>query len=415
MPKIYFTLFFYHSFRKTLLYTGGLLFFYISMAQEVSNDSFSIQLAKLEYIDPITKDLVILTENFKRLNKIELTQTYNYIGITFPLSKYYHGDPKHIDYYYKLSKGEDIFDWTFCEHEVRLVGLSPGVHKLSIIGKLTNGNQSKNIIELDIMVPYPFYLQWWFIMVTMASLIIISIWLRFLLIKTIKLKRNRDLHISNLEARAYRAQMNPHFIFNALNGMQHAMLLKGEKEFNRYVTRFSKLIRNTIDMSNVERITLEEELSYLTNYVELQSLSLEKDIFFNVTLDENINPKFVFLPCMMLQPIVENSIVHGLSEVKSKNIITINFSRTKIFLICKINDNGIGRKAAEKKKTRYKKSHKSFATKIMKERINIFNYYNKYRLEFSIEDLKDDKGDAIGTSVTLKIPFDFKFREKAVL
>ena len=168
-------------------------------------------------------------------------------------------------------------------------------------------------------------------------------------------------------------------------------------------------------MSNVERITLEEELSYLTNYVELQSLSLEKDIFFNVTLDENINPKFVFLPCMMLQPIVENSIVHGLSEVKSKNIITINFSRTKIFLICKINDNGIGRKAAEKKKTRYKKSHKSFATKIMKERINIFNYYNKYRLEFSIEDLEDDKGDAIGTSVTLKIPFDFKFREKAVL
>jgi len=227
-----------------------------------------------------------------------------------------------------------------------------------------------------------------------------------------KIRKDRDLQISNLEARAYRAQMNPHFIFNALNGMQTAMILRGEQEFNKYVTSFSKLIRNTIEMSSVEKLSLSEEIEYIKNYIDLQALRLEKEILLEILVDESIDINLTYLPCMMLQPIVENSIVHGLIPMDGVNKIKIDFSKNDNFLQCRVEDNGIGRKSAEAMREGYQKTHKSFATQIMKERINIFNYYNKDHLNFEIEDKYDEQGKASGTVVTLTIPLDFRTREK---
>lgn len=220
------------------------------------------------------------------------------------------------------------------------------------------------------------------------------------------------MQISNLEARAYRAQMNPHFIFNALNGMQTAMILRGEEEFNRYVSSFSKLIRNTIEMSSVDKLSLSDEIDYIENYIALQALRLEKEIVLDIQVDNALDKDLTYLPCMMLQPIVENAIVHGLIPMDGVNKIHIRFNKKENYLQCRIQDNGIGRKAAEAQRERYQKTHKSFATQIMKERINIFNYYNKENLDFEIEDLYDANGAATGTAVTLTIPLDFKTREK---
>lgn len=115
---------------------------------------------------------------------------------------------------------------------------------------------------------------------------------------------------------------------------------------------------------------------------------------------------------MMLQPIVENCIVHGLIPMDGVNKIKIDFSKKDNFLQCRVEDNGIGRKAAEAQREGYQKTHKSFATQIMKEHINIFNYYNKEHLDFQIEDKYDEQGKASGTVVTLIIPLDFRTREK---
>jgi sensor histidine kinase YesM len=115
---------------------------------------------------------------------------------------------------------------------------------------------------------------------------------------------------------------------------------------------------------------------------------------------------------MILQPIVENSIIHGLIPMDGVNKIKIDFFKNDNFLQCRVEDNGIGRNAAEAMREGYQKTHKSFATQIMKERINIFNYYNKNHLNFEIEDKYDDQGKASGTVVTLTIPLDFRTREK---
>ena len=194
--------------------------------------------------------------------------------------------------------------------------------------------------------------------------------------KLLEERRDRNLEVSNLEARAYRAQMNPHFIFNALNGMQSAMVLGGEKGFNKYMASFSRLIRDTIEMSSVDKVTVADELSYIKNYVELQGHRLDHNINLEIIVDPKIVQKAVYLPCMMLQPIVENA---------------------------------IGREAAVAQKEGYAK-YKSHATQIMRDRIDIFNYYNKRKLSFEMIDLHNDDGTPSGTKVVLHTPLDLKTR-----
>ena len=274
------------------------------------------------------------------------------------------------------------------------------------------GQQSQNIIELEMDVPPPYWRTWWFLLcMVLLVLGIVSLW-RSYEYRILKIKKDRDLKISNLEAHAYRAQMNPHFIFNALNGMQAAMVLHGEEKFNKYISSFSKLIRNTFEMSNLDKISLDDELDYIENYIDLQALRLEKAIQTTIHIDDEIEPETSYLPCMMLQPIVENAIVHGLVKKDGENKIDIHFTKLPYFLRCRISDNGIGRTASAEESEKYNKTHKSFATQIMKQRIDIFNYYNNYELSFKIEDLYDDKGKPSGTAVTLMIPLDFKSREK---
>lgn len=119
-------------------------------------------------------------------------------------------------------------------------------------------------------------------------------------------------HIAELEARSLRAQMNPHFIYNALNSVQSVMILKGERESNRYIGILSKLLRFTLEMSTKESITLEEEIEYLDSYLGLQKMRLDSKMEYEIEVRLNQNLKEYTLPPMLIQPIVENSILHGI-------------------------------------------------------------------------------------------------------
>ena len=223
----------------------------------------------------------------------------------------------------------------------------------------------------------------------------------------LKINRDRQLQIANLELRAYQAQMNPHFIFNALNGLQSTMVLQGEKAFNNYMGAFSKLIRHTFEMSDTDQITLLKEIEYLKNYVALQSLRLDTEIDLKISVQKPIVSSFVYLPCMILQLIVENAILHGLMASKKDREITIHFFFEDGYLNCQIKDNGIGREAAQKRNQVYQSTHQSFATTILNQRIKLLNSKNKGNFFFHIEDLYDEQGQAAGTLVTVGIPIDY--------
>ena len=360
---------------------------------------FEIKIEGIEYIDADTEKLTILNSNSVE-KELRLSRNYNHVHIELE-------DNPNIEYAYRVTGEAGLADWKKSTNEIHLVGLSRGSHQLYIRGK-RNG-QISNLLEFKIFISTPFYLKWWFI--SLIIVVIVFVFYMFLVLeaKLLKERRDRNLQVSNLEAKAYRAQMNPHFIFNALNGMQTAMILGGEEEFNKYITSFSKPLRNTIEMSSVDRISITDEVAYITNYVALQGHRLEQKIDLEFNIDSEIDQNEVFLPCMMLQPIVENSIVHGIIPKKEKGKITIDLVQEDEMLKVCVTDNGIGRKAAAKQREKYAK-HKSFATQIMRDRIDIINYYNDKKLKFRIEDLYNDDGTAAGTRDILYVPLDLKTR-----
>lgn len=363
-------------------------------------DNFEIKLKQIEYIDVNTKEHTYINANSSN-SILNLPRNFNHIFVALD-------DDPSIQYAYRVTGESSLSQWKNTGSEIHLVGLSRGDHELHIRGE-RDGQFSSNVLQYDIFIKTPFYLTWWFVSIFIILALVMFNAFLSLESKLLEERRDRNLEVSNLEGKAYRAQMNPHFIFNALNGMQSAMVLGGEKEFNAYISSFSKLIRNTIDMSSEDKITVTDELKYIRNYVKLQDHRLDEKIILEINVDPKIAQDAVYLPCMMLQPIVENSIVHGIIPKQDTGEIKIKLDLDNEMLRIIVTDNGIGRKAAAKQKEGYAK-YKSHATQIMRDRINIFNYYNERKLAFEMKDLFDDDGNASGTKVILYVPLKLKTR-----
>lgn len=363
-------------------------------------DAFEIKLKQIEYIDVNTKEHTYIDAN-NTSTVINLPRNYNHIFVSLE-------DDSSIQYSYKVTGEASLSQWKNTGPEIHLVGLSRGDHELLIRGE-RNGVISSNVLKYAIFIKTPFYLTWWCISIFIILALVMFYAFLSLESKLLEERRDRNLEVSNLEGKAYRAQMNPHFIFNALNGMQSAMVLGGEKEFNSYISSFSKLIRDTFDMSNEDKITVADELKYIKNYVKLQDHRLDQKINLEIYVDPKIAHNSVYLPCMMLQPIVENAIVHGIIPKQDAGEIKIELALDHEMMRICVTDNGIGRKAAAAQKERYA-DYKSHATQIMRDRIDIFNYYNERKLAFDIKDLYEDDGTPSGTSVTLYVPLEFRTR-----
>lgn len=213
------------------------------------------------------------------------------------------------------------------------------------------------------------------------------------------------LQMARLQTKALIAQMNPHFIYNTLNGIQSTMLLKGEKEVNRYIGIFSSLLRKTFEMSTLQKVSLNEEIEFLKNYIILQEMRLNYPIKSTYHIDSELNLDTCEIPALMVQPLVENSILHGISPLKKSGELEICFKHEKDNLLIEVLDNGVGRKRAQKFKARIKNKDERFpsATKILLDRIDHYNYMENSNSEFKLED-RVHEGGLIGTKATLKIP-----------
>jgi LytS/YehU family sensor histidine kinase len=218
-------------------------------------------------------------------------------------------------------------------------------------------------------------------------------------------KTSINKKIGELEQLARKAQMNPHFIFNSLNSIQQYVMDADLAGANKFISGFSRLIRQTLDFSSRQEISLEVELDYLKNYLELEKTRLEDTFSWQVIIDDSINPVDYFLPPMILQPFVENSIRHGLRYRKDKEgKVIIYIKKQSNFLVCILEDNGIGRKAAEKFKSSSHIEYQSKGMSLTAERIALWNKDSPDIITMQIDDLKDEQERALGTRVTLTFP-----------
>ena len=207
---------------------------------------------------------------------------------------------------------------------------------------------------------------------------------------------------SELEMQALRAQMNPHFIFNCLSSIK-LFILKNESEpAADYLTKFSKLIRMVLNNSKKTSISLEEELEMLRLYLDLEKLRFKNSFEYKISFPDQLDTKAVVIPPLILQPIAENAIWHGLMHKEGPGTLEINFDLDDKHLNCYLTDNGVGRQMAESLKSKSVEKQESLGTQITADRIALNNKDDDPG-DFKIEDLVDTEGQPAGTRVILRL------------
>jgi hypothetical protein len=297
------------------------------------------------------------------------------------------------------------------QNSLEYLSLPPGSFNLQVIATNKFG-VSSNILSIPFTVQKPFIETAW-VQVPAVLLIIAGIWLfsayRFKKEKKANEEKTRiNKRMMELEQMALRSQMNPHFIFNSLNSIQQYVIDKDISGANKYITSFSRLIRQTLDNSSRERINIKDEVSYLSTYLELEKTRMENIFDYSVVLNAPVAENEIFIPPMLLQPYIENSIRHGV-RYRNDNAGKINVSIDVdgIYLVCTITDNGIGRKLSEMYKGRRIIEYQSKGMSLTEERIkliNAFNVENIHILVEDLEDLEDQQQQFSGTKVTISFP-----------
>lgn len=331
------------------------------------------------------------------VKNLKLANSENNIAISFKSVDL--SNPKKIRYRYKLTK--DFSPWS-TTNTIQFPSLNPGKYTFQVQSKIEN--QESNIKSFSFYIDAPIYQQAWFIFTVIISLLLVSYFSIHYYIKNLnKINKQKidKLKLQNrllsLEQKALQLQMNPHFIFNVLNGIK-ALGNSGKiNELNIAISKFSVLLRGILNNSRKEEITLQEEITLLKNYIELEQRMNSKSFSYSInTFLNDINADEILIPTMLIQPFVENCIQHAFQK-NIEGIIIINFEVANHFLNCNIIDNGIGYKESIKRKLNT--SHNSVALNVSRERLNILSHRNSFKITETIEE-----NTIKGTKVSFRIP-----------
>jgi LytS/YehU family sensor histidine kinase len=216
------------------------------------------------------------------------------------------------------------------------------------------------------------------------------------------------LQAAKLQLKALRAQMNPHFLFNALNSIQNYITSNEVTNAAKYLARFAKLMRQSLEYSDLEVVSLEKEIAFLSDYLYInEKLRFEDRLSYKIIVDDEIEEDITGVPTMIVQPYVENAIEHGLRNKESGNI-RVDFSLyNEDTILCVVEDDGIGRDKARQMHLndgRYK-NHRSRGTAITEQRLQLLYNSREKKVYVHTIDLRDEEtGEALGTRVEIKIP-----------
>jgi LytS/YehU family sensor histidine kinase len=258
---------------------------------------------------------------------------------------------------------------------------------------------------LAFTVDPPYWQRIWFII--LFTLLASGFLYLIYYIRLSELKKRNEL-ISNInlyKQQSLRQQMNPHFIFNTLNSIQYYILEKDTISSHKYLTKFARLMRFTLDNSLHSAIPLRDELESLRLYLELEALRLQGKFTYDIDYQNNESVLDIKIPTLMIQPFVENAIWHGIMLKPDKSgHVQVTISDMETSVLCTIEDNGVGREQARKIQETSNKAHRSRGFQITQQRIDLLNSMYGQKFNIQIVDLYSHDGTPQGTRVTINIP-----------
>ncbi len=317
-------------------------------------------------------------------------------------------DREKVLYAYRLDGLNPDWISIASRNEIQFDALSAGSYTLQI--KATTGNGKDYLYQLSFRIKSPWWQTWWFRIFAISIIALLIYYLFRRRIKTIQNKAAIQQQLAELEAKAIRAQMNPHFIFNSLNAIQETIITEKVDAAYDYLSRFSKLLRMVLDNSEKNFISLNSELETIRLYLSLEALRFSQSFTYSIELDEDLDKDDIFIPPLLLQPFVENAIWHGLISKEGEKKLVLQFEEKQGNLLCIIHDNGIGReRSAEIKKQKLGANRfESKGTKLVLQRVEILNREKAGSANIETIDLYDEAGNAAGTKVIVTLATDFK-------
>ena len=333
-------------------------------------------------------------------NPLILNSRQNDISINFLALSYRAATENR--YRFKLNGYDE--DWVETgSKEVKYTNLPSGEYEFQLTACNSNGIWNEAFQSFDFTIRKHFTRELWFIaLIVFASFVGLFLIIKRLL-KRQRIKESLARRMVESEQKALRAQINPHFIFNAMNSIQYFISDNDKKNAEIYLSRFSTLMRKVLEDSKKNLISLEEEIESLENYLQLEKLRFPDKFEYEIIRDPQLDIFETEIPPMIIQPFLENAIWHGLMPKKEKGFLSIKFQKQNDNIIaCTIQDNGIGRK--ESLKAKGKKRHQSTGIHNVTERIQVVNTLFKTSMSLDIEDLFHPSGKSEGTIIRIYFP-----------
>ncbi len=336
------------------------------------------------------------------IDKIDLSYDKNFFTFDFAALDYF--APEQNNYHYHLQGYDKNWIDNGAKSSASYTGVPPGSYIFKVKASNSDGIWNDKELSIPVNISPPFWLTWWFKSITLIVIILILIITVRIVIRNAKRKLEIDKKISELRLQALRARMNPHFIFNTINSIQYYITNNDHFLALQFLSKFSKLMRSTLENSEKSIIPLIEEIEMLKLYLDLQLLRFGNKFTYEIIIDDLIDINKIEIPTLLIQPYIENAITHGFIETRENGKIDIIIKMKNDVLVCIIEDNGIGISKALELKKNVKNTHKSTAMRVTKERLNILNAANRSGINVRVNDLSEDDSGLCGTKVILHIP-----------
>ena len=357
---------------------------------------------------PNGMDLATLDYKPELLKKIVLKHDQNSLVVYYDVLNF--SEKNEIQFAWKIdgySNGwVEMYRMNFDSAQLTyLEDLRPGKYVMQLKVRIGKEDWRKQIAQLIIIIKPPFWQTWWFwtsVIVTIVALIYSIVKLRVAAVRNQeRLKAAHEKQLLELEAKALRAQMNPHFIFNCLNSIKSLMQENEMDKGVTYLTTFSKLIRTLFNNADKKEISLYDEIETCKLYLQLEAMRFDSKFSYAVNIDDSIDLKSVHVPALIIQPFIENAIWHGIVPKEKEGYVELSVAKTNGSIDITVNDNGIGREASKQNKSSSGFAHQSKGVNLTQSRLELDNLLQQRRAKLEIVDKRDEKGTSIGTKVIL--------------